>query len=66
MQNLSNFYNKKIMTPVRNVCAKFNVDCLNSFCTGARRVLNPKKRFPSEIPLTVNFVFMDCNVSNKN
>ena len=38
---------------VRNVCAKFKVDCLSRFRTGACHVLTTKKRFPSEIPLTM-------------
>ena len=38
---------------VRNVCAKFKVDCLSCFRTGARYVLTTQKRFPSEIVLTM-------------
>ena len=38
---------------VRNVCAKFGVDPLNRFRTGARQVFTTQKFFPSEIPLTV-------------
>ena len=38
---------------VRNVCAKFKVDSLSRFCTGARHVLTTQKSFPSEIPLTM-------------
>ena len=36
---------------VRNVCAKFIIDLLSRFRTGARHVLTTQKRFPSEIPL---------------
>ena len=38
---------------VRNVCAKFKVDRLSRFRTGARHVLTTQKRFPSEIPQTM-------------
>ena len=38
---------------VRNVCAKFKVDHLSRFRTGARHVVTTKKRFPSKIPLTM-------------
>ena len=38
---------------VRNVCAKFKVDHLRHFPTGARHVLTTQQRFPSEIPLTM-------------
>ena len=38
---------------VRNVCAKFKVDRLNRFRTGARQVLTTQKPFPSEIHLTM-------------
>ena len=38
---------------VRNVCAKFKVDRLSRFCTGARPVLTAEKLFTSEIPLTM-------------
>ena len=43
-----------VQQSVRNVCAKFKVDRLSRFCTGARHVKRAtQKRFPSEIPLTV-------------
>ena len=42
-----------VQQPVRNVCAKFKVDRLSRFRTGARHVLTTQKRFPSEIPLTM-------------
>ena len=38
---------------VRNVCAKFKVDRLSRFRTGARYVFTTQKRFPSEIALTM-------------
>ena len=38
---------------VRNVCAKFKVDRLSRFRTGARQVFTTQKPFPSEIPLTM-------------
>ena len=38
---------------VRNLCAKFEVDSLSRFCTGARQVFTTEKLFPSEISLTM-------------
>ena len=38
---------------VRNVCAKFKVDRLSRFRTGARQVFTTQKPFPSEIPQTM-------------
>ena len=38
---------------VRTVCAKFKVDSLNRFFTGARQVSTTQKPFPSQIPLTM-------------
>ena len=38
---------------VRNVCAKFKVDPLSRFRTGARQVFTTHKLFSSEIPLTL-------------
>ena len=38
---------------VRNLCAKFKVDRLSRFCTGARQVFTTQKPFLSEIPLTM-------------
>ena len=38
---------------VRNVCAKFKVDALSRFRTGARQVFITQKLLPSEIPLTM-------------
>ena len=38
---------------VKNVCAKFRVDILSSFRTGARHVLTTQKCFPIKIPLTM-------------
>ena len=38
---------------VRNVLAKFKVDLLSHFHTGARQVFTTQKLFPSEIPLTM-------------
>ena len=38
---------------VRNVCAKFKVDRLSRFRTGARYVLTTQKHFHSEIALTM-------------
>ena len=42
-----------VQQPLRDVCAKFKVDRLSRFCTGARYVLTIQKRFPSEIALTM-------------
>ena len=42
-----------VQQPVRNVCAKFTVDRLSHFCTGARQVFTAQKLFTSKIPLTV-------------
>ena len=36
-----------------NVCAKFKVDRLSRFRTGAHFVLTTQERFPSEIVLTM-------------
>ena len=38
---------------VRNVCAKFIVDCLSCFRTEARQAFTTQKPFLSEIPLTM-------------
>ena len=38
---------------VGNVCAKFKVDPLSRFRTGARHVLTTQKRFPTEMALTI-------------
>ena len=38
---------------IRNVCAKFKVDPLSRFHTGARQVFITQKLFPSEIPLNM-------------
>ena len=42
-----------VQQSVRNVCAKFKIDRLSRFRTGARHVLTTQKRFPSEIPRTM-------------
>ena len=42
-----------VQQSVRNACAKFKVDCLSRFRTGARQVFTSQKPFPSEIPLTM-------------
>ena len=42
-----------VQQPLRDVCAKFKVDRLSRFCTGARYVLTTQKRFPSGIALTM-------------
>ena len=42
-----------VQQSVRNVCAKFKVDRLSCFRTGARQVFTTKKPFPSEIPVTM-------------
>ena len=42
-----------VQQSVRNVCAKFKVDPLSRFRTGARQVFTTQKLFPSEIPLTM-------------
>ena len=41
-----------VQKAIRNVCAKFKVDPLSRFRTGARQVFTTQKLFPSEIPLT--------------
>ena len=38
---------------LRNMCAKFKVDPLSRFRTGACQVFTTQKLFPSEIPLTM-------------
>ena len=42
-----------VQQSVRNVCAKFKVDRLSRFRTGARQFFTTQKLFPSEIPLTM-------------
>ena len=42
-----------VQQSVGNVCAKFKVDRLSHFRTGARQVFTTQKLFPSEVPLTV-------------
>ena len=42
-----------VQPSVRNVCTKFNTDCLSRLCTGDRHVLITQKCFPSEIPLII-------------
>ena len=42
-----------VQESVRNACTKFKVDRLSCFRTGARHMLTTKKRFTSEIPLTM-------------
>ena len=42
-----------IQHPVKNVCAKFKVDCFSRFRTGARQVFTIQKPILSEIPLTM-------------
>ena len=41
-----------VQQSVRNVCAKFKIDRLSRFRTGARHVLTTQKCFPGESPLT--------------
>ena len=43
---------------VRNKCAKFTLDPLSRFRTGARRVFTTQKLFPSEILLNHE----NCNI----
>ena len=43
----------------RNVCAKFKVDPLSRFRTGAREVFTTQKLFPSDIPLTMKIAASD-------
>ena len=38
---------------VENMCAKFIVDSLSCFCTGARQVFTTQKPFPNEIPINM-------------
>ena len=45
-----------VQQSVRNVCAKFKVDSLRRFCTGAHPVFTTQKIFPSEILLTMKNV----------
>ena len=40
-----------VQQSVRNVCAKFKVDPLSGFCTGARQMFTTQKLFPREIHL---------------
>ena len=52
------FFQKKrghgfVQQSFRHVGAKFKVDHLSRFRTGARQVLTAWKSFPSEIPLTM-------------
>ena len=42
-----------VQQSIRNVCAKFKIDPLSRFRTGARQVFTTQKLFPSEIPLTM-------------
>ena len=42
-----------VQHPVINMCAKFKVDRLSRFGTGAHKVFTTQKPFPSEIPLTM-------------
>ena len=42
-----------VQQSVRKVCAKFEVDSLSRFRTGARQVFTTQKLFPGEIPLTM-------------
>ena len=42
-----------VQHPVRNLCAKFKVDCFSRFRTGAHQVFTTQKPFPTEIPLTM-------------
>ena len=54
---MAHYYKKHgycfVQQSVRNVCAKFKVDRLSRFRTGARQVFTTQKLFPSEIPLTM-------------
>ena len=47
------FYKKRghifVQHPVRDVCAKFKVDRLSRFRTGAREMFTPQKPFPGKI-----------------
>ena len=45
-----------VQQSVRNVCAKFKVDRLSRFRTGARQVFTTQKPCPREIPLTMKTV----------
>ena len=42
-----------VQQSVRNVCAKFKVDRLSRFRSGAPQVFTTQKPIPSEIPLTM-------------
>ena len=42
-----------VQQSARNVCAKFKVDRLSRFRTGARQVFDTQKLFPSKIPVTM-------------
>ena len=42
-----------VQQSVRNVGAKFKVDCLSRFRTGAPQVFTSQKPYPTEIPLTM-------------
>ena len=48
-----------VQHPVRNVFAKFKVDCLSRFRTGARQVFTTKKSLPCKISLTMKTATSD-------
>ena len=54
---MTHYYKKSrhgfVQQSVRNTCAKFKVDCLSYFRTGARYVLTTQKRFSKGIALTM-------------
>ena len=50
------------MQSVRNVYAKFKVDRLSRFRTGARQVFTTQKPFHSEIPLTKETTTSNLNI----
>ena len=55
-----------VQHPVRNVFAKFKVDCFNRFCIGARQVFNTRKALPCEISLTMKTATSDSQSKSTN
>ena len=55
-----------VQHPVRNVFAKFKVDCLSCFRTGARQVFTTKKSLPCKISLTMKTATSDSQSKSTN
>ena len=60
---MTNFYKKTraifVQNPVRDVCAKFKVDRLSRFRTGARKMFTTQKPYLSEIFSN----YENCNIT---